>query len=419
MTMRWIIALAALATGTWYLSNRQRRARIQEIARNAAPPSVRTQAEQASTSLGDTVGGAASAAADHAKTAASAIADQAKNTADTVTEGVKSAAAPVAEQGQGLGGTAAEGVKGTADAARQAVGNAAAQATETSASVTDQVGQAADAVKSATSEPAHAGSAVETDVNTPPPSMRETTRAEMADVGEQVDTLRAQSEEPPDPAEKSVGTAFGLGTVNATDLHIARAPDSSAAAAPTTGGTVALSTENNGDAPAGSTGAPPQSQSDPNAVLPTHDKIVSEGQRPRPIAGDGTTTAAGGMVDALSPDADGATAIGQSEPLPAGLTPGEPGTGGPATSTIAPTVPNPVESPTVGMEQLPVVDRASNITTRTSGAYVANKKTRIFHAASSGNLPGEDNRVYFESAEEAVTAGFRPAENEDLESAGS
>jgi Metal binding domain of Ada len=46
---------------------------------------------------------------------------------------------------------------------------------------------------------------------------------------------------------------------------------------------------------------------------------------------------------------------------------------------------------------------------RTSGSFIGNKNTRIFHPATSANLPSEENRVYFDSAAEAIESGFRPA----------
>jgi hypothetical protein len=88
-------------------------------------------------------------------------------------------------------------------------------------------------------------------------------------------------------------------------------------------------------------------------------------------------------------------------PEPPSPTPGEPGTGGPAT-------------PTAGMEQPPAVDRVTEVAQRTSGQFIGNKTTRVYHAAASGHLPAEHNRVYFETQEEASAAGFEPAENEGL-----
>jgi methylphosphotriester-DNA--protein-cysteine methyltransferase len=70
------------------------------------------------------------------------------------------------------------------------------------------------------------------------------------------------------------------------------------------------------------------------------------------------------------------------------------------------------------MEQPPVVDRVAEVAQRTSGHFIGNKTTRVFHAATSGHLPAEHNRVYFETQEEAIAAGFEPAENEGLGNAG-
>jgi Metal binding domain of Ada len=105
----------------------------------------------------------------------------------------------------------------------------------------------------------------------------------------------------------------------------------------------------------------------------------------------------------LSPvgGAPGATGV----PEPPKPTPGEPGPGGSAT-------------PTTGMEQAPVVDRVAEVAERTSGHFIGNKTTRVYHAVTSGHLPAEHNRVYFETQEEASAAGFAPAENEGLDSSG-
>jgi len=66
------------------------------------------------------------------------------------------------------------------------------------------------------------------------------------------------------------------------------------------------------------------------------------------------------------------------------------------------------------METAPVVDRAAEVTKRTGGKIVGNKKTRVFHLASAADLPGESNRVYFDSVEEATGAGFTPAPDVDV-----
>lgn len=40
-------------------------------------------------------------------------------------------------------------------------------------------------------------------------------------------------------------------------------------------------------------------------------------------------------------------------------------------------------------------------------AYVGNASSRVVHAATCGKLPGEDNRVYFETLDDAIAAGYR------------
>lgn len=44
---------------------------------------------------------------------------------------------------------------------------------------------------------------------------------------------------------------------------------------------------------------------------------------------------------------------------------------------------------------------------REEGAYIGNKNSKIFHKSSCGSLPAEKNRVYFNSVEEALGAGYR------------
>jgi Metal binding domain of Ada len=54
-------------------------------------------------------------------------------------------------------------------------------------------------------------------------------------------------------------------------------------------------------------------------------------------------------------------------------------------------------------------DLTPEVPERTSGRFIGNKNTRIYHPATSANLPAEENRVYFDSATEAIESGFRPA----------
>ena len=44
-------------------------------------------------------------------------------------------------------------------------------------------------------------------------------------------------------------------------------------------------------------------------------------------------------------------------------------------------------------------------------AYVGNASSRVVHAATCGKLPGEDNRVYFETLDDAIAAGYRKHAN--------
>lgn len=44
---------------------------------------------------------------------------------------------------------------------------------------------------------------------------------------------------------------------------------------------------------------------------------------------------------------------------------------------------------------------------REEGAYIGNKNSKIFHKSFCGSLPAEKNRVYFNSVEEALGAGYR------------
>lgn len=462
--MRWFLGLAALAVGAWYVSNRQRRGQLQQTVRDAAPPDLQARVQDATT-----------AASNAARSAAGAATQQAQGLARQASQAAGDAAASVQQTSEGVTDRARQATDAATETAHQAVdtaAQAARQATDTAASATQQ---ATDAVAGATQQaidtiaeaarqtgatapartgpedaqqpattptvdqqetPATTGSAVETDVNTPPPSIRETVQAELADVNERVDSLRARAEAPPDPAEKSAGEFFGVGSMATTDVHAAQAPSTRREAETVEGGVEPLNTGASAGAsgtgtpstardtapaatPGAATGGAPScgARSTVGRTLTTDDDIVPEGERPRPIAGEGTTTTAAGLVDTLSAVSDGQTATGAAEPLPRGLTAGAPGTGGPAASTIAPTTPNDAESPTTGMQTAPVVDRAAEVAERTSGKFIGNKKTRKVHLATSSDLPGESNRVYFESGEEATAAGFTPAPNEDLDEA--
>ena len=69
---------------------------------------------------------------------------------------------------------------------------------------------------------------------------------------------------------------------------------------------------------------------------------------------------------------------------------------------------------TLKMDPTPVVDRAAAVTKRIGDKIVGNKKTRVFYLATAADLPGESNRVYFESVEEATGAGFTPTSDVDF-----
>ena len=51
----------------------------------------------------------------------------------------------------------------------------------------------------------------------------------------------------------------------------------------------------------------------------------------------------------------------------------------------------------------------TTMTPRLTGSYVGNVQTHIYHAATAPNLPGEENREYFATREEAEAAGYRPS----------
>jgi competence protein ComEC len=44
----------------------------------------------------------------------------------------------------------------------------------------------------------------------------------------------------------------------------------------------------------------------------------------------------------------------------------------------------------------------------TTGKYIGNTNTQKFHSPDCGSLPAEENRVYFDSYEEAIKAGYEP-----------
>jgi len=402
--MRFIVALAALAGIAWFLSSRQRRDQLQQTAQDAPSGDLQQQ-----------VGTAASTIANAARSAGSTVVERAQEVAANAQQAVSDAAPKVQQAADKATTTVQQAASDATSRVQQAVGDATSGNGQTKAAAS----QAQDAPQSqqatgGAETASHSTSAVETDVNTPPPSVRDMVRTEMADVVEQVDTLRAHSELPVDPAENSPQAAGISGFMDTSILD--RRTDAESRGEPTVTGSAPVPLP---AAEAGtSTVAPTSDQTSgganntnrPGGAGQGRNETDTIGHRPRPIAGEGTTTATGGAVNPLSPGSDGHTSTGIPEPLPAGLTAGEPGTGGPAGSSQAPTIPDSSETPTTGMDHT-VIDRASKVEKRTSGAYIGNTSTRVFHAATAPNLPGEKHRVYFESEEEALAAGFRPAEH--------
>ena len=59
------------------------------------------------------------------------------------------------------------------------------------------------------------------------------------------------------------------------------------------------------------------------------------------------------------------------------------------------------------------ITSASNAASQTAGSYgyVGNSSSKVVHLASCGKLPGESNRVYFASLDEALAAGYRKHAN--------
>jgi len=186
--MRWVLTLVVFSLGVWYLTNRQRRDQIQEKVWDATPQEVQTRAWNMAKTASDT---------------ARDLAQKASKTAGDAVANVQQASGAVTDHAQ-------QAVDAATQGAQQAAG------TETGAT------------QQKTDTPSTSSGAVETDVNTPPPFIRETVQAEMADVNEQVDSLRAGSESPPDPAEKSAGEVFGGGTTATTDMRATQAPATAA-----------------------------------------------------------------------------------------------------------------------------------------------------------------------------------------------
>ena len=63
-------------------------------------------------------------------------------------------------------------------------------------------------------------------------------------------------------------------------------------------------------------------------------------------------------------------------------------------------------SVTISSEEKTAAREAPSQTTDTC-EFVANASTKVVHAATCGQLPGENNRVYFETLDDAIAAGYR------------
>ena len=64
---------------------------------------------------------------------------------------------------------------------------------------------------------------------------------------------------------------------------------------------------------------------------------------------------------------------------------------------------------TAASNETPSADAASQPTG--SYGYVGNSSSKVVHLAGCGKLPGESNRVYFASLDEALAAGYRKHAN--------
>ncbi len=51
----------------------------------------------------------------------------------------------------------------------------------------------------------------------------------------------------------------------------------------------------------------------------------------------------------------------------------------------------------------------SQTATPENAAFIGNTHTHVYHSATDYNLPSEENRAYFATAEDAEAAGYRPA----------
>lgn len=122
---------------------------------------------------------------------------------------------------------------------------------------------------------------------------------------------------------------------------------------------------------------------------------------------------AGGAQQAAQPAADRTQASGEpsedgtgQSPAAAAAPPRARGEGsGSATSAEEAAQPAPARGETAG----------ATAASEQPVGYIGNVNSRVYHLATSPNLPAEENRITFATEEEALAAGFRPAEGEDLE----
>ncbi|KNZ40607.1 MBL fold metallo-hydrolase [Acetobacterium bakii] len=57
-----------------------------------------------------------------------------------------------------------------------------------------------------------------------------------------------------------------------------------------------------------------------------------------------------------------------------------------------------------------VVQQENTATTADTGSYIGNINSHVYHTVTCSSLPLEKNRVYFDTEEEAIAAGYRPHE---------
>ncbi len=82
----------------------------------------------------------------------------------------------------------------------------------------------------------------------------------------------------------------------------------------------------------------------------------------------------------------------------------------PATSWLRQRIPAPILSRLGATDSLDIEGSTSAGAKNRAGApIVGNTKTRVYHQASDANLPAEEHRAYFTSAEEAEATGYRAA----------